>query len=103
MVKILICEPNKDPYLIETDDLSYEFLENIVGTSMEYLHCGRNIVVIRNSSDNARMLKPNKFIYGKLIFGTFIFCKIQHHELAGLFPDDLNYIVSSLMKGEIGI
>ena len=69
MNKILIVEPNKNPYIKIVENVEQSIIE-IVGEEIGYLELEEEIDIVYN--DYARKMKINRTIKDNYIIGTFV-------------------------------
>lgn len=70
-MKVLIVKPGKLPELKEIDN-TLETLQEIVDGYIECIYPWKDTIVICNEEGKIRNLRPNRFIKGDIIVGTFI-------------------------------
>lgn len=69
-IRILVVEPNKEPYVIKVEDELGE-LQNIVGGLIQKIELEHNVDLICNEEGRILRLKISRITKGHIILGTF--------------------------------
>lgn len=90
-IKVIIVEPNKEPYTIEDKYIEYK-LYGLIYYPFEKLEIEKNIFVIYSkeaTSANQNMFPKNRQVKGHQIYGTFAVVKIQNNEYVSLTEKEI--------------
>lgn len=90
-IKVLVVEPNKEPYIKEIES-SLESLQDIVGGLIEYINLENNVDLICNEEGKINNLPFNRSIGNDIIAGTFIIAgvNLQNGETISIPKDKVN-------------
>ena len=90
-IKVLVVEPNKEPYIKEIEN-SLESLQDIVGGLIEYINLENNVDLICNEEGKINNLPFNRSIGNDIIAGTFIIAgvNLQNGETISIPKDKVN-------------
>ena len=90
-IKVLVVEPNKEPYIKEIES-SLESLQYIVGGLIEYINLENNVDLICNEEGKINNLPFNRSIGNDIIAGTFIIAgvNLQNGETISIPKDKVN-------------
>lgn len=101
-IKVLIVEPQKDPYSKEIDN-ELKPLQEIVGGYLESVTISNRVVVLCNEDGKSLNLKRNSSIFhqriGKIDFvGTYVFAAHDGNgEFASLTDEDITLCLSCIL------
>lgn len=90
-IKVLVVEPNKEPYIKEIES-SLESLQYIVGGLIEYINLENNVDLICNEEGKINNLPFNRSIGNDIIAGTFIIAgvNLRNGETISIPKDKVN-------------
>lgn len=90
-IKVLVVEPNKEPYIKEIES-SLESLQYIVGGLIEYINLENNVDLICNEEGKINNLPFNRSIGNDIIAGTFIIAgvNLRNGETISIAKDKVN-------------
>ena len=90
-IKVLVVEPNKEPYIKEIES-SLESLQDIVGGLIEYINLENNVDLICNEEGKINNLPFNRSIGNDIIAGTFIIAgvNLRNGETISIPKDKVN-------------
>lgn len=76
-VRILICEPDRHPYVSEIPPENLRVMQNIVGGTLETLPYDDKIIAWCNDEGLIDNLPPNRIVSGNIIHGSFFFSTLR--------------------------
>lgn len=87
-IKILIVEPNKEPYEKQIEDTLKE-MQNIVGGLIEFVELEENIDLVCNEEGKIYGLEMNRIIPNDVICGTFFIAGEEKGETISLTDEQI--------------
>ena len=93
MLKIVVVEPNKVPYVKEIED-TLEAKQAIVGGYIETIRLPQDFYIIVNEEGKMKGLEPNRMIRGlDMLVGTFFITKSYNRDFATLTDADAEAVI----------
>jgi hypothetical protein len=103
MIKVIIVEVNKLPYVKEIDG-DLESCQAIVGGYIECCQLGMGITLVCNEEGKLINLPPNRIVSKDIICGNFFITKTNFNtgDFTDLSEDEIKMIINDFSKAVIG-